>query len=57
MRSWQRYALGISLGLLGGLAFAVHQVRGGLAAATIVSGLTRRSGPWELDGTFVDGSR
>jgi hypothetical protein len=38
MRSWQRYALGISLGLLGGLAFAVHQVRGGLAAATITNG-------------------
>jgi hypothetical protein len=38
MRSWQRYALGIVLGLLAGLAFAVHQVRTGFAAGTVING-------------------
>ena len=38
MKSWQRYTLCIALGLVGGVAFAVHQVRGGLAAATITNG-------------------
>ncbi len=38
MKSWQRYTLCIALGLLVGAAFAVHQVRGGLAAATITNG-------------------
>ena len=38
MKSWQRYTLCIALGVVGGLAFAVHQVRGGLAAATITNG-------------------
>lgn len=38
MKSWHRYTLCIALGLVGGAAFAVHQVRGGLAAATITNG-------------------
>jgi hypothetical protein len=38
MKSWQRYTLCIALGLVGGVVFAVHQVRGGLAAATITNG-------------------
>ena len=38
MKSWQRYTLCIALGVVGGVAFAVHQVRGGLAAATITNG-------------------
>ena len=38
MKSWQRYTLCIALGVVGGVTFAVHQVRGGLAAATITNG-------------------
>lgn len=38
MKSWHRYTLCIALGLVGGVACAVHQVRGGLAAATITNG-------------------
>ena len=38
MKSWQRYTLCIALGLAGGVAFAVHQVRSGLADGTITNG-------------------
>ena len=30
MKAWQRYVIVMALGLVGGAAFAVHQVRGGL---------------------------
>jgi hypothetical protein len=35
----RHYALGIVLGLVGGVALAVHQVRGGLAAGMITNGV------------------
>lgn len=38
MKSWHRYAICITLGLIGGAAYAVHQVRGGLADGTITIG-------------------
>ena len=38
MKSWHRFAVCITLGLIGGAAFAVHQVRGGIADGTITNG-------------------
>ncbi len=38
MRSWQRYAICIVLGVVVGVAFAVYQVRSGLADGTITNG-------------------
>lgn len=52
MKAWQRYAVCIALGLIGGAAFAVQQVRGGLNDGLI------SNGPWETGKTFgsVDAS-
>ena len=38
MKSWHRYAIGITLGLIGGVGVAVQQVRGGVADALISNG-------------------
>jgi len=38
MKSWQRFTLCIALGLVGGVMFAAHQVRSGLAAGMITNG-------------------
>ena len=38
MKSWHRFAICIALGLIGGTAYAVHQVRGGLADGMISNG-------------------
>jgi len=38
MKSWQRYSLCIALGLVGGVMFAVHQVRSGLAEGAVTNG-------------------
>jgi hypothetical protein len=38
MKSWHRYALCIALGLIGGAAYAVHQVRGGISDGMISNG-------------------
>jgi hypothetical protein len=38
LKAWHRYAICTALGLFGGAAFAVHQVRGGLADAKIING-------------------
>ena len=46
MKTWHRFAACIALGLVGGAAFAVHQVRGGLS-----DGLAS-SGPWETGKSF-----
>jgi hypothetical protein len=46
MKAWQRYAIGIALGLVGGTAFAVHQVRGGLNDGLV------SNGPWETGKSF-----
>lgn len=46
MKSWHRYTICILLGLAGGAAFAVHQVRSGIAAGQI------HNGPWTTGGDF-----
>lgn len=38
MKSWHRYAIGITLGLIGGVVVAVQQVRGGVADAAVSNG-------------------
>ncbi len=38
MKSWHRYAICITLGLIGGAAYAVHQVRGGMSDGMISNG-------------------
>lgn len=52
MKTWHRYGICIALGLLGGTAFAVQQVRGGLADGLIAVG------PWQTGKSFgtVDAS-
>jgi len=52
MKAWLRYSLCIALGLIGGVAFAVHQVRGGLNDGRI------SNGPWDTGKSFgsVDAS-
>jgi hypothetical protein len=46
MKAWQRYAVCTALGLIGGTAFAVQQVRGGLNDGLI------SNGPWETGKSF-----
>jgi hypothetical protein len=46
MKAWHRYAIAIALGLVGGTAFAVHQVRGGLSDGVV------SNGPWETGKSF-----
>lgn len=46
MKSWHRYTLCILLGLVGGGAYAVHVVHGGVAAGQI------HNGPWATGGSF-----
>ncbi len=46
MKAWQRYALCIALGLIGGAAFAVQQVRVGLNDGLV------SNGPWETGKSF-----
>ena len=46
MKNWHRYTICIALGLIGGGAFAVHQVRDGVAAGQI------KNGPWSTGKTF-----
>ena len=52
MKAWHRYAITIALALVGGTAFAVHQVRGGLNDGRV------SNGPWETGKSFgtVDAS-
>ncbi|MFN3619756.1 DUF1214 domain-containing protein [Sphingorhabdus sp.] len=52
MKAWHRYSICIALGLLGGMAFAVQQVRGGLNDGLVTNG------PWETGKSFgsVDAS-
>lgn len=52
MKAWHRYSVCIALGLVGGMAFAVQQVRGGLNDGRI------SNGPWETGKSFgtVDAS-
>lgn len=52
MKTWHRFAACIALGLVGGAAFAVHQVRGGLSDGTV------EIGPWQTGKSFgtVDAS-
>lgn len=52
MKMWHRYGVCIALGLLGGSALAVHQVRGGLNDGMIAVG------PWQTGKSFgtVDAS-
>lgn len=38
MKSWQRYAICITLGLVSGAAYAINQVRGGFNDGTITNG-------------------
>lgn len=38
MKNWHLYAIFITLGLIGGAAFAVHQVRGGISDGMIANG-------------------
>lgn len=38
MKNWHRFAICITLGLIGGAAFAVHQVRGGMSKGSISNG-------------------
>lgn len=46
MKSWHRFAICVTLGLIGGTAFAVHQVRGGLGDGTVANG------PWTTGKSF-----
>lgn len=46
MKSWHRFVICVTLGLIGGAAFAVHQVRGGMADGTI------SNGPWTTGKSF-----
>jgi len=46
MKTWHRFAACIALGLVGGAAFAVHQVRGGLSDGMV------EIGPWETGKSF-----
>ena len=46
MKTWHRFAACITLGLVGGAAFAVHQVRGGLSDGMV------EIGPWETGKSF-----
>ena len=46
MKTWHRFAACIALGLVGGAAYAVHQVRGGLSDGTV------EIGPWETGKSF-----
>ncbi|MFN3451713.1 MAG: hypothetical protein ACK4ZE_06100, partial [Sphingorhabdus sp.] len=52
MKTWHRYGICIALGLLGGSAFAVQQVRGGLNDGMV------EVGPWQTGKSFgtVDAS-
>ncbi len=52
MKTWHRFAACIALGLVGGAAFAVHQVRGGLSDGMV------EIGPWQTGKSFgtVDAS-
>ena len=52
MKAWHRYSVCIALGLVGGMAVAVQQVRGGLNDGRI------SNGPWETGKSFgtVDAS-
>ena len=52
MKAWHRYAITIALALVGGTAFAVNQVRGGLNDGRV------SNGPWETGKSFgtVDAS-
>lgn len=46
MKTWHRFAACIALGLVGGAAFAVHQVRGGLSDGMV------EIGPWQTGKSF-----
>lgn len=46
MKTWHRYGICIALGLLGGSAFAVQQVRGGLNDGMV------EIGPWQTGKSF-----
>ena len=46
MKAWQRYAVCTALGLIGGAAYAVQQVRGGLNDGLV------SNGPWETGKSF-----
>jgi hypothetical protein len=46
MKTWHRFAACIALGLVGGAAYAVHQVRGGLSDGMV------EIGPWETGKSF-----
>ena len=52
MKTWHRYVICVALGLIGGAAYAVQQVRGGLNDGVV------SSGPWETGKSFgtVDAS-
>ncbi len=52
MKTWHRFAACIALGLVGGAAYAVHQVRGGLSDGMV------EIGPWQTGKSFgtVDAS-
>jgi hypothetical protein len=52
MKAWLRHSLCIALGLIGGVAFAVNQVRGGLNDGRV------SNGPWDTGKSFgsVDAS-
>ena len=46
MKTWHRFAACIALGLVGGAAFAVYQVRGGLSDGMV------EIGPWQTGKSF-----
>ncbi len=46
MKTWHRFAACIALGLVGGAAYAVHQVRGGLNDGMV------EIGPWQTGKSF-----
>ena len=46
MKTWHRYVICVALGLIGGAAYAVQQVRGGLNDGLVANG------PWETGKSF-----
>ena len=46
MKTWHRYVICVALGLIGGAAYAVQQVRDGLNDGLV------SSGPWETGKSF-----
>jgi len=46
MKTWHRYVICVALGLIGGAAYAVQQVRGGLNDGVVANG------PWETGKSF-----